>query len=86
MPLCLLLFKGGRWIFNVRNGFVHVVHCDAFVVPVLLCRRLLTVSGVCVVVQVLEKHNDDGNDTIDRAELEAALKDVSLASFVHNLR
>ena len=42
-------------------------------------------SGVCLVVQVLEKHNDDGNDTIDRAELEAALKDVSLASFVHNL-
>ena len=26
---------------------------------------------------MLEKHNQDGNDTIDRAELEAALKDVS---------
>ena len=35
-------------------------------------------TAVCV-CQVLEKHNEDNNDTIDRAELEAALKDVSMA-------
>jgi hypothetical protein len=29
-------------------------------------------------MQVLEKHNTDDNDTIDRAELEAALQDVSI--------
>ncbi|KAL8564383.1 hypothetical protein ACOMHN_057405 [Nucella lapillus] len=46
-------------------------------------RRL--VMAVNAFLRVLEKHNEDNNDTIDRAELEAALKDEKEFKRKHRL-